>query len=358
MYRSSILIALTLLAVAGCDRATPPVEPQPRPVRTEIVAPGAGGAITTYTAEIRARHEADLSFQVGGKVVTRKVDAGTVVRRGDVLAVLDETDQRVQVDAARAAVRAARAELERARTEETRFRDLLERGLTTRAAYLAQQTAVKTGQSLLEQAAAEQLLAEQRLGYTTLRANDDGVITRTHAEVGSVVSAGQPVVTLAQLSELDAVFDAPDARVGELRAAGAVAITAIADPKIRVTATIREIAPSADPVTRTYQVKAAIDESAPSLRLGAIVAAAIEAPSAGRAVALPATALFQKGSGPAVWLVGADLKIELRPVTVDRYESDRVVITAGLHAGERVVTAGVHRLAEGELVRLLAETHR
>jgi RND family efflux transporter MFP subunit len=358
MNRSSMLIVVMLVAAAGCDSTAPPVELPPRPVRTELVAAGTSGGIASYTAEIRARREADLSFQVGGKVVARKVDAGTVVRRGDVLAVLDETDQRVQVDAARAAVRAARAELDRARTEEARYRDLLERGLTTRAAYLAQQTGVKTGESLLEQAAAEQSLSEQRLGYTTLRANEDGVITRIHAEVGSVVAAGQPVVTLAQPSELDAVFDVPDARVGELRAAGTVAVTAINDPELRVAATIREIAPSADPVTRTYQVKAAIDEPAPNLRLGTIVAAAIEAPSAGRAVALPATALFQKGSGPAVWIVRDDLTVELRSVTVDRYESDRVIIAAGLHGGERVVTAGVHRLAEGELVRLLAEARR
>jgi RND family efflux transporter MFP subunit len=354
-----LLISLsTLLAVAGCGPGDREPELPPRPVRTEVVAAGANGGIATYTAEVRARREADLSFQVGGKIVARKVDAGTVVRRGEVLATLDEADQRVGLDSARAAVRAARAELERARTEEARFRDLLERGLTTRASFLAQQTAVKTGESQLERATAEQSLAEQRVGYTTLRANEDGIITRVYAEVGAVVAAGQPVVMLAQPNELDAVFDLPDGRVDSVRAAGSATLTAIADPQLQAAATIREIAPSADPVTRTYQVKATIVAPPANLRLGTIVTLAITSTNTAPTVSLPATALFQKGTAPAVWIVRSDLTLELRAVTVARYESDRIVLAAGVAAGERVVTAGVHRLAEGERVRLLEETPR
>src|SRR5262245_41388648 len=136
--RRALLVGVLAVIAAACSRQELP-PPQPRPVRTVAVAETATGAVTNYTGEIKSRYETDLSFQVGGKFVSRAVDAGAFVKKGAVLAQLDQTDQRVSVDAARAAVNAVRAELDRARTEEARYRDLLERGLTTRASYLAQQ---------------------------------------------------------------------------------------------------------------------------------------------------------------------------------------------------------------------------
>ena len=164
----------------------------------------------TYTAEIRSRYETDLSFQVGGKLVSRAVDVGATVKKGQVLAQLDQTDQQLGVDAARGAVPAAQSDLDRSRSEEARFRDLLERGLTTRAQYQAQQTAVRSAEAKLSQATAELRLAQQRLGYTTLRAGEDGVVTRVLVEVGTVVAAGQRAISIARPSELEAVFDVPD----------------------------------------------------------------------------------------------------------------------------------------------------
>jgi RND family efflux transporter MFP subunit len=324
-----------------------------RPVRSTIVAASSNGSVTTYTGEIRSRYETDLSFQVGGKIASRAVDVGSVVRKGAVLAQIDQTDQRVGVDGSRAAVNAARAELARARSDEARYRDLLERGLTTRATYLAQQTAVKTGQSKLDQASADLHMNEQRLAYTTLRADTDGVVTAVMAEVGSVVSAGQRVMSIAQPSELEAVFDVPDSRIDEIRTASAVQIGLLSSPQALYPARIREISPSADPATRTYRVRTSIPIPPASLRLGMNVNVVLSQAAGGAAITLPATALFQKDRTPAVWIVKQDQTLELRPVTVDRYESDRLLIRQGLRPGERVVTAGVHRLAAGERVRLL-----
>jgi RND family efflux transporter MFP subunit len=348
------LAACTTFVAAGCGREEPPPA-QPRPVRTVVVTAATSSGVTEYTAEIKSRYETDLSFQVGGKLVSRAVDAGAFVAKGAVLAQLDPTDQRVGVEAARAAVMAVRAELDRARTEEARYRDLLERGLTTRAAYLAQQTAVKTGQSQLEQATAELTLNEQRLGYTTLRADSDGVVTRLFAEVGAVVGAGQRVLSVARPDALEAVFDVADGRMDEIRGATAVRVRLLSGEADTFDATIREIAPTADPATRTYQVKATIAGAPANLRLGTSVAVSVPHNGGSAGVALPATALFQKGELPAVWIVRDDLTLELRAVTVVRYESDEVLLSSGAASGERVVTAGVHRLADGERVRLLGD---
>ena len=345
---------LTLLALGGCG-GEKPVETAARPVRSVLVTGGSTTESATYTAEIRSRYETDLSFQVGGKLVRRDVDAGSTVKNGQVLAQLDQTDQQLGVDAARGAVPAAQSDLDRSRSEEARYRDLLERGLTTRAQYQAQQTAVRSAEAKLSQATAELRLAQQRLGYTTLRATQDGVVTRVLVDVGTVVAAGQRAISVARPSELEAVFDVPESRIGEVRASSAVLINPVTGENAAWAGRVREISPSADPVTRTYQVRSSIVNPPATLRLGMTVSVTLPRVGGAPNVALPATALFQKDGKPAVWIVKADNTVELRAVTVERFDSELVHVAAGIRTGERVVTAGVHRLAPGDKVRLLPE---
>src|SRR5262245_25645419 len=319
--RALLLMGSTMLCACGAPE-TP--ETPARPVRSVVVTGGSSGQSSTYTAEIRSRFETDLSFQVGGKIIRRDVDVGATVKRNQVLAQLDQTDQQLGVDAARGAVPAAQSDLDRSRSEEARFRDLLERGLTTRAQYQAQQTAVRAAEAKLSQATAELRLAQQRLGYTTLRADQDGVVTSVKVEVGTVVAAGQRAMSVARPSELEAVFDVPDARIGDVRVATAVTVYPLSGEGASWAGRVREISPSADPVTRTYQVRASISNPPASLRLGMTVSVTL--PSSGGApnVELPATSLFQKEGKPAVWIVKPDNTVELRAVTVARYETDRI----------------------------------
>jgi multidrug efflux system membrane fusion protein len=320
-----------------------------------VVTGGSLGENATYTAEIRSRFETDLSFQVGGKLIRRDVDVGAAVKRGQVLAQLDQTDQQLGVDGARGAVPAAQSDLDRARSEEARYRDLLERGLTTRAQYQAQNTAVRSAEAKLAQATAELRLAQQRFGYTTLRADQDGVVTRVFVEAGSVVAAGQRALSIARPSELEAVFDVPDARIGGVRIGSTVTVYPLNGEGAAWQGRVREVSPSADPVTRTYQVRASISNPPPTLRLGMTVSVSL--PSAGGApnVELPPTAIFQKDGKPAVWIVKPDGSVELRAVSVARYDADKVYVADGIRTGDRVVTAGVHRLAPGDKVRLQPE---
>ncbi len=199
-------------------------------------------------------------------------------------------------------------------------------------------------------------LNEQKIGYTTLRADQDGVITRLMAEEGSVVSPGQRVMSIARTGELEAVFDVPDARIEEIRGASEVQIALLSAPQARYPGRVREVSPSADPVTRTYQVRTSIPTPPWNLRLGMNVAVTL--PSAWGQ--FPASRCrrprcLQKDNSTAMWVVKPDLTLELRPVQVDRYDSDRVIVRSGLKRGDRVVTAGVHRLSAGAKVRLLGE---
>jgi RND family efflux transporter MFP subunit len=326
-----------------------------RPVRTQVVGSGQYGDALTYTGEIRARHESDLGFQVAGKVIARPAEVGAAVKAGTILAQLDPTDEKVALDSAQSAVNAASAEAARASTEEASYRHLLERGLTTRTQYIAQQTASKTAQSRLQQASSDLDLRRRQLNYTTLRADHDGVITRVSADVGAVLAQGQAVVTLAQPSELDVVFDAADNQVDAVRNTKTVSAALLSARDKPLTAVVREIAPSADPVTRTYRVKCTLPAQPPGWRLGLNAIVTLATGQTAQGIRIPATALYEKDRKSAAWIVKSDQTIELRPIVVARYDTESVEVSSGLKSGERIVTAGVHKLLPGQKVSLLPE---
>src|SRR6266853_3203815 len=329
-----------------------------RPVRTSVVGSWPYGDSVTYTGEVRARHESDLGFQVAGKMIARPAEVGALVTAGTVLAQLDPTDERVAVESAQSAVSAAQAELARASSEEASYRHLLERGLTTRTAYIEQQTAAKTAQSRLQQSTSDLDLRRRQLNYTTLRANRDGVITRVSADVGAVLGQGQVVATLAQPSELDVVFDVADTQVDTVRNAKTVAAALLSARDKPLVAYVREVSPSADPVTRTYRVKCTLPGQPPGWRLGLNTIVTLASGNAAHGIRIPATALYEKDRKSAVWIVRLDHTIELRPIEVARYDTDSVEIGSGLRAGERIVTAGVHKLLAGQEVRLLPDSSK
>jgi membrane fusion protein, multidrug efflux system len=351
--RDSGLIAL--LALLGACHDKQETSADIRPVRTAVVGNGAYGDNLTYTGEIRARHESDLGFQVAGKLIARPAEVGASVTVGAVLAQLDPADEKVAVDSAQSAVSAAQAELARATSDEASYRNLLERGLTTRTAYLAQQTATKTAQSRLQQSTSDLDLRHRQLNYTTLRADRAGVITRVSADVGAVLAQGQVVVTLAEPSELDVVFDVADTQVDTVRKSKTVIAALLSARDKPLVANVREVSPSADPVTRTYRVKCTLPGQPSGWRLGLNAIVTLDVGHVAQGVRIPSTALYEKDRKSAVWIVKGDQTVELRPIVVARYDTDSVEVSHGLRGGERIVTAGVHKLLVGQKVRLLPD---
>jgi RND family efflux transporter MFP subunit len=210
----------------------------------------------------------------------------------------------------------------------------------------------------MEQAQSDQSLRRQQLGYATLRADKAGVITRVMADAGAVVAAGQAVVTLAQPSELEAVFDVAEGQVDAVRSATTVQVALLSSRDKPFMGRVREVSPSADPVTRTYRVKTSLLDPPPGLRLGMNTVVTLRSAQMANGMVIPATALFEKDRKPAVWVVKSDQTVELRPIAVSRYETDAVVVSSGLKGGDRVVTAGTHKLLVGQKVRLLTEPVR
>jgi RND family efflux transporter MFP subunit len=321
-------------------------------VRIVTVARETARDTVSLTGEIQPRYQADIGFRVAGKILERPVDVGTEIKKGDLLARLDPQQYRQDVAVAKADVASADAEVDRSRAQESRQRELLKNGHTTQVKYDQAVKTFKTAQAQAEATRARLVQANENLGYTELLADQDGVVTAVGADAGQVVGAGQMVVRLARPGEREAVFNVAEAAFHSPPKNPTVTVELLSDPAIRTQGKVRYVSPQADPATRTYSVRVALPDAPAQMRLGASVTGSITL-SQRQSVTLPSSALFDKGGKPAVWLVGADHTVALKPITVARYQDDRVVVASGLAPGEIVVTAGVQKLVPGEKVRLM-----
>jgi RND family efflux transporter MFP subunit len=319
-------------------------------VHTELVQAREGQAAVTLTGEVQARFSADLSFRVNGRVLARLVDVGAHVNGGDLLARLDPAEQQADFEAATAGVAAAEAQLRVAQATFDRQTALLSSGFTTRVAYDRAQEQLRAANSTLESAKAELGRAREALGDTELRARAAGVITARSLELGQVVQAVQSVFTLAQDSELDAVFDVPESMFfGEVEH-DRVSLALVSNSDVTAAGEVREISPAVDPRSSTVRVKVAIHDPPSAMTLGSAIAGTAATKPASE-ITLPWTALTAAGSKPAVWIVDPGTNtVSLKPVTVGAYEAGAVLISHGLQPGDRVVIDGGKLLSSGQPV--------
>jgi len=343
-----VLLSLLPLAalLAACSAPPPPAAP-PKLVRTLIVGagdPAVDGADRSYSGEVRAQIETTLGFRIAGKIVERRVEVGTAVKAGQLLARLDPSDAALQVAQAEAQRALAAAELDR-------YRDLKAKNFISASALDARETTFKAS-------AAQAALAKNQATYTNLVADHPGVIGLVLAEPGQVVTVGQPVFRMAPDGERDIAIALPESEVTGFKLGQVAQVSLWATPGAStrpLEGRLREVSPVADPVTRTYAARVALKDADPRLPLG--MSATVRFPSGApgaKKLLVPLAAIFQKGDQPAVWQVGADNTVSLRPVTVAEFNDSGAVVVGGLSGGEQIVAAGVNLLAAGEKVRIAA----
>lgn len=351
----SMLFLGPLLAgtLSGCSRQETS-EPVPRAVHVVSVKHGGNHLAASYTGDVRARFESSLGFRVPGKIVERRVDVGARVTRGQVLARLDPADMRLSAEAAASQLQAARSDFNQAKADLERFRELRDKQFISEAEFERRQTAYDVARARHEQAQAQLSMSRNQTGYAVLTADHDGVVTAQLAEVGQVVAAGQPVMRVARAGEMEVEIPVPESRLQELRASTRAQVSLWANPERRYAGAIREIAPSADNVTRTYAVRVTIQEPDDRVQYGMTANVFLESDPAASTVVLPPSAVFKQGSKASVWVVDEGTQqVRAVPVEVAEYRQDAVVVAAGLRDGQRVVRAGVHKLFEGEKVRVI-----
>jgi RND family efflux transporter MFP subunit len=290
-----------------------------------------------------------VGFEVGGRLTSRDVDVGAIVRKGQKIAQLSAVDYQNKVTAAEADLVAAKAAVAQAAPQEERYRILLAKQITTRPIYENALKALQSAEAQVQSAEANLRIAKNQLSYAELRAPDDGVVTATNADPGQVVAAGQKVVEISRSSEREAVFAVASEHIAHARLGMPVKVWVQGRPEVAVQGSVRQISPEADSTTGTYEVKVALPSAPPEMRLGAVVVGRAETEGP-EVISVSSNALLQSGTAPQVWVVGNDGAVHRRAVELLEFNADSVVVRRGLSAGEKVVIAGVNSLAEGQPV--------
>lgn len=349
-----ILLLLSTVALAACDPTTAQQPAPARPVLVTSVHYEPQVADRSFVGTIRPRIESDLGFRVPGKVSKRLVEVGVHVEPGQPLATLDETDLNLQAEQAEAELSAATGVLAQASAAESRAKELRQKGWSTDAQLDQAKAAADEARARLYRAQRSVELTKNSLSYATLVADAPGVVTATLIEPGQVVSAGQAAIRVARLAEKEAVVAIPETLLTRARS-GEARVSTWSEPDKQYVAKLRELAPSADPATRTYLAKFSMPGAGNEVQLGMTATLILSDPASERVARLPLSALFDQGDGPSLYV--ADSKtgaITLKRVTVKSYERDDVLISGGVAEGANVVALGVQKLDPAEKVRVVS----
>ncbi|EPY4925647.1 MULTISPECIES: efflux RND transporter periplasmic adaptor subunit [Klebsiella] len=343
------ILSVVIFLLPGCGdnqgNTTDPV----RTVRYVVVGSAQTLPALERTGEIHAHDETILSFRTGGRIVTRSVDIGDRVNAGQLLATLENTTSQNQLDGAQADYEGAKASAQVAALNVNRMQKLMPTGAiartqldTARADWLVARARLKNSESALRN-------ARESLGWTRLIAPRSGVITEVSASAGQVVNGGQSVLTLATGEALDVVFDIAKPEAIPPQEQAGLRVSLLSDPSMQASAAVRDISPQADPQTRTWRVRATLQNPPLAMALGASVTVTLPA-TGPHGYALPASALSRVDDKPAVYVINPQSQAQLRVVVPAYYTATSVIISGGLEPGDRVITAGVSKLRSGEPV--------
>ena len=343
------ILSVVIFLLPGCGdnqgNTTDPV----RTVRYVVVGSAQTLPALERTGEIHAHDETILSFRTGGRIVTRSVDIGYRGNAGQLLATLENTTSQNQLDGAQADYEGAKASAQVAALNVNRMQKLMPTGAiartqldTARADWLVARARLKNSESALRN-------ARESLGWTRLIAPRSGVITEVSASAGQVVNGGQSVLTLATGEALDVVFDIAKPEAIPPQEQAGLRVSLLSDPSVQASAAVRDISPQADPQTRTWRVRATLQNPPLAMALGASVTVTLPA-TGPHGYALPASALSRVDDKPAVYVINPQSQAQLRVVVPAYYTATTVIISGGLEPGDRVITAGVSKLRSGEPV--------
>jgi RND family efflux transporter MFP subunit len=352
-FLAGLSLAVLAIALAGCNEKVAEKAAPSRPVLVSSVHYEPESPERSFVGTIKPRIETDMGFRVPGKVAKRLVEVGQTVDVDQPLATLDEVDLKLQAEQSEAEFRAATGVLAQAGAAEQRAKDLRAKGWTTDAQLDQSKAAADEARARLNRAERSVELTKNSLSYATLVADTRGVVTATLIDAGQVVASGQTAVRVARFAEKEAVVAIPETLVGRAKD-GVASVSLWSEPDKKYAAKLREVAPSADPATRTYLAKFSLPDAGETVSLGMTATLTLADPATTRVARLPLSALFSQGGEPSLYLVDAKGDVALKPVTVKAYETNSVVISGGVDEGAKVVTLGVQKLDPAQKVRVVS----
>jgi len=347
--RAAATILVAALALTACKPNEKDARLEPPLVRVTTVMPAAQ-AERAFTGVISARVQSNLGFRVAGKIIERLVDTGQVVKVGQPLMRIDQTDLDLAITTKEKAVASARAVAVQAAADEARYAELRKAGWSTQQKYEQAKATLDTANAQLAAAEAEAQVARNESGYSLLLADADGTVVKTLAEPGQVVVAGQTVLRLAHQGPREATVNLTESvrpKIGSLAQALLYNSAAATSP-----ARLRQLSDAADPQTRTYEARYVLDGDAARAPLGATVTIHITNSQLDGMAEVPLGAIYDSGKGTGVWIVDEKASsVSFRPVQIHQLGEESAVLRSGLREGERIVALGAQLLHEGEQVR-------
>jgi RND family efflux transporter MFP subunit len=350
---AGVSLALVAVALTGCNDQVAQKPPESRPVLVATVHYEAQSPERSFVGTIKPRIETDMGFRVPGKVAKRLVEVGQTVDVDQPLATLDEIDLKLQAEQAEAEQRAATGVLAQASAAEQRAKDLRAKGWATDAQLDSAKAAGDEARARLNRAERSVELTNNSLSYATLVADTRGVVTATMIEPGQVVAAGQAAIRVARLGEKEAVVAVPETLLNRAKS-GVATVTLWSEPDKKYAAKLREVAPSADPATRTYLAKFSLRDVGDDVSLGMTATLTLADAQTDRVARLPLSSLYSQGGDPSLYVVDDKGAISLKPVAVKSYDSNCVVISGGVDEGAKIVVLGVQKLDPAEKVRVVS----
>ena len=351
------VVASTLLG--ACSKPAPPEEPI-RAVRIMTVSARPFVSGYEYAGEVKAQTESRLGFRVGGKIIKRQAELGQRVKAGQILAQLDPQDYKLAADAARAQLRVVATSRDLAAADYKRYKELKDQNFISGAELERRDSTFKAAQAQYEQAQSQLAVQGNQAAYASLVADVAGVVTAIEAEPGQVVTAGAPVVRIAADGARDVVFSVPEDKVTSFKPGMAVNVR-LWTQDTQLPAVVREVGASADPATRTYQIKVTLSGKDTAPPLGSTVYVLPQGLGGGgtegsQVIKVPTSALRRDGNTSAVWVLDkASMTVKSQTVQIATADGNDAVIAAGLKPGMLVVSAGVHVLSPGQRVSIYQE---
>jgi RND family efflux transporter MFP subunit len=313
----------------------------------------AAGMPVTMTGRVESDDEIALAFRISGRLIENPRQLGDRVTAGQLVARLESQNELNALRTAKANLVAAQGQLVQASNHFERQDTLLGQGWTTRANHDQAKQSMQTARAQVDAAEAQLKTANDLVSFTELKADAPGVVTAVGPGAGEVVQAGQMILRLARKDGRDAVFDVPAQVIRSAPSDPQITVSLTDEPAVTARGRVREVAPQANPVTRTFEVKVGLTDPPPAMRLGATVTGRMEM-DAVPVIEIPATALTNVNGAPAVWIVEpSNRQVSTRNVELLRFDQATIVVSGGLDTGDVVVTAGAQTLHPGQKVRLL-----
>lgn len=353
-----ISIALMVFAITSCGNEEKEVAKSVRPVKYQKVSYLGGEKIRTFSGTAQTDKIINLSFRNSGIITVFDIKLGQKVKKGQLLAKLDNVQSRLSYEQSITQLNSAESQMNTAKLSLNRVRSLYEKGSTSLSDFESAKNAYRTAEESYQSAQRGVDIQKEQIRYGYLYAPENGVISIVNAEVDENVSPGQAVATLNAGADMEITLGVPESVINGVVQGMNVDVDFSSLPNKKFKAKVTEVAPAVDANTATYPVRVTVTDPSEQIKSGMAANVTFDFGdhrADNTILVVPANAVGEDSNGRFVFLIkdeGEVTKVEKHPITIGELTAEGFEVTSGLQAGQKIATAGLQTLLDGQEVRL------